>query len=143
MIEPTTKDGAWIRSVASTARRKILICCMPQESPQEFPVSLLVSPVRVKLTNLTLKHDAGSSMRGVGHRGSLHRRLGRQDGSVTAVDPPRFGVVRSGILDTERYASICSLPAWSVLLDRQTETRKRPTSRDEGKATRGKAERRR
>jgi hypothetical protein len=59
---------------------------MPQESPQKFFVSLLVAPVRVKLTDTTLHHDAGSSMRGISHRDPFRRRLGRKDSCVASVD---------------------------------------------------------
>ena len=49
-------------------------------------MALLVSPVRVKLPDATLNHDSRGSMSGICHADSFRRRLGRQDGRISAID---------------------------------------------------------
>jgi hypothetical protein len=49
-------------------------------------VSLLARPIGVELQNTTVHNDSSGSMRGVCHRDSFCRGLGRENRSIDSID---------------------------------------------------------
>jgi hypothetical protein len=47
---------------------------------------LFICPVGVKLANATLNHDSRAPIRGIRHGDSFCRRLGRENGRISAID---------------------------------------------------------
>ena len=84
--DPTIRYGTSSRSKASTVCRKISICSMSKQSPQELALLFFGRPIRIKLLDATYYHDAGTTMSGIGQGNSLRGGLGGQCRGLGTVD---------------------------------------------------------